>query len=50
MSEPEVDPVTIKRQMDCKHSFIRGTMDTEKRCPRCGVSEADWERMLVAYL
>lgn len=33
------------RQANCKHSFIRGACDTSSRCPHCGISQADYERL-----
>lgn len=42
---PEQKKVIRQRQMNCKHSFIRGACDREHRCPRCGVGRAEWEAM-----
>lgn len=47
MSNPadEVPEHVRVRQANCKHSFIRGHCDPTPRCPHCGISQLDHERL-----
>jgi len=41
--EEKIDAVTLNRQLNCKHSLIKGACDSIKRCVHCGISEYDLE-------
>jgi hypothetical protein len=45
---PEQKEAIRQRQLQCKHSLIKGASDNTTRCVWCGVSKADLEQMELA--
>lgn len=46
----EADMQVIRqRQMNCKHSFIKHMSDVVHHCPKCGVTQAEWEAIQASW-